>query len=222
MCCVAVAQSWLNTRIACSEIERQMSDEIWVDRVVDGLVEPGYVVIPQAFAPGLVAALRDEAQARRERFRPAGIGNQAMRAQAVRGDSIDWLEWGEGAPAVQPFWQAMEALRDGINRQLYLGLRDLECHFALYPQGGGYQKHYDNPQGRSARLVTVLLYLNPDWRPEHGGQLHIYDPQDETRELACVSPEEGTFVAFLSERFPHAVELARRERLSLTGWWRRG
>ncbi|OYY75482.1 MAG: hypothetical protein B7Y40_00745 [Gammaproteobacteria bacterium 28-57-27] len=199
-----------------------MNNENFCNAVIDGLAGEGYAVLPCVFPAGLIAALRDEAFSRRQQFRPAGIGNQAMRAQAVRGDSIDWLEWGECEQAAQPFWQAMEALRDGINRQLYLGLRDLECHFALYPSGGGYQKHYDNPQGRSARLVTILLYLNPDWRPEHGGVLQIFDPEDESCVLARVEPRAGTFVAFLSERFPHEVELARHERLSLTGWWRRG
>lgn len=196
------------------------SETLW-DTVVEGLAGPGYAVLPNAFQPELVEAVRAEALARRDRFRPAGIGHQAMRVDAVRGDAIDWLEWGEGGEAMQPFWQAMEAMREAINRGLYLGLRELECHFALYPPGGGYQKHYDNPQGRSARTVTILLYLNPDWRPEHGGQLHIYDPQDESRVLQEVEPRAGTFVAFLSEKFPHEVCPARHERLSLTGWWRR-
>ncbi|MEW6446059.1 MAG: 2OG-Fe(II) oxygenase [Pseudomonadota bacterium] len=196
------------------------SETLW-DAVVDGLAGPGYVVVPGAFAPGLAEAVRAGALARRERFRPAGIGNQATRVQAVRGDAIDWLERDEGGDAMQPFWRAMEAMRDTVNRSLYLGLRELECHFALYPPGGGYQKHYDNPQGRSARAVTILLYLNPDWRPEHGGQLHIFDPRDESRLLLEIEPRMGTFVAFLSERFPHEVRPARHERLSLTGWWRR-
>lgn len=195
---------------------------LFIESMLSGLAESGYAVLENALPPALVVALRDEALARREQFRPAGIGNQAVRAQAVRGDSIDWLEWGEGAEAVQPFWQAMESLRDALNRELYLGVRELECHFALYPPGGGYQKHLDNPQGRSARLVTILLYLNPDWRPEHGGVLQIYDPGHESQVLARVEPRAGTFVAFLAERFPHEVLLAKHERLSLTGWWRRG
>ena len=73
-----------------------MMTEDWVEKVLNGLSEAGYAVLPQAFAPSMVAALRDEALGRREQFRPAGIGNQATRVQAVRGDSIDWLEWGEG------------------------------------------------------------------------------------------------------------------------------
>ncbi|MGC8854308.1 MAG: 2OG-Fe(II) oxygenase [Halothiobacillaceae bacterium] len=196
------------------------SKALW-SAVIEGLAGPGYAVVPKAFPPEVVEAVRAEALARRDRFRPAGIGNQAMRVSAVRGDAIDWLEWGEGGAVMQPFWQAMEAMREALNRELYLGLRELECHFALYPPGGGYQRHYDNPQGRSARTVTVLLYLNPGWRPEHGGMLRIFDPQDERRVLCEVLPEAGTFVTFLSERFPHEVLVAHRERLSLTGWWRR-
>ncbi|MGK0673969.1 MAG: 2OG-Fe(II) oxygenase [Halothiobacillaceae bacterium] len=199
-----------------------MDGEALWDTVIEGLAGPGYAVVPKAFPSEVVEAVRAEALARRDRFRPAGIGNQAVRVFAVRGDAIDWLEWGEGGAAMQPYWQAMEVMRETLNRTLYLGLRELECHFALYPPGGGYQRHYDNPQGCSARIVTVLLYLNPGWRPEHGGQLHIFDPQDDRRLLCEVQPEAGTFVAFLAERFPHEVLLAQRERLSLTGWWRRG
>lgn len=202
-----------------------MMTEDWVEKVLNGLSEAGYAVLPHAFAPSMVAALREEALGRREQFRPAGIGNQATRVQAVRGDSIDWLEWGEGGAGLQAFWQAMDVLRDALNRELYLGVRELECHFALYPSGGGYQKHLDNPQGRSARWVTVLLYLNPNWQPSHGGVLQIFDPvfdpEDEARVLARVEPRAGTFVAFLAERFPHEVLQAQHERLSLTGWFRR-
>jgi SM-20-related protein len=70
--------------------------------------------------------------------------------------------------------------------------------------------------------VTILLYLNPDWRSEHGGVMQIYDPENESNVLARVEPRAGTFVAFLAERFPHEVLTAKHERLSLTGWWRRG
>ena len=36
-----------------------------------------------------------------------------------------------------------------------------------------------------------------------------------------VLPRGGTLVVFLSDRFPHEVLPARRERLSLAGWFRR-
>ncbi len=192
----------------------------WIEHCINGLAEQGYAVVPHAFAAEGVHALREEAQTRRERFRPAGVGAQAMRAQAIRGDVIDWLEWGEGSAALQAFWHDMAALRDALNQQLYLGVRELECHFALYPPGSGYQKHHDNPQGRSARRVTVLLYLNEHWQDADGGLLRMFDPQDENREIERVVPHGGTLVVFLAERFPHEVTVAKRERLSLTGWWR--
>jgi SM-20-related protein len=36
-----------------------------------------------------------------------------------------------------------------------------------------------------------------------------------------VTPQGGTLAAFLSQRFEHEVRAARRERVSLTGWFRR-
>lgn len=75
--------------------------------------------------------------------------------------------------------------------------------------------------GRSARTVIILLYLNLNWQPEHGGQLHIFDSAGETRLLPVVEPRIGTFVAFLSEWFPHEVRPTCYERLSLSGWWPR-
>jgi len=46
---------------------------------------------------------------------------------------------------------------------------------ACYPgQGSHYVKHVDNPN-RDGRCITVIYYLNPDWRPEtDGGALKIY------------------------------------------------
>jgi hypothetical protein len=66
-----------------------MSYDAWCHPLIAGLAESGYAVLENAFPPVLLEGLRDEALARRVQFRPAGIGNQAVRAQAVRGDSID-------------------------------------------------------------------------------------------------------------------------------------
>lgn len=40
--------------------------------------------------------------------------------------------------------------------------------------GSSYDKHYDNSGESDLRKLTVLLYLNPDWRPELGGQFRIF------------------------------------------------
>jgi SM-20-related protein len=62
-----------------------------------------------------------------------------------------------------------------------------------------------------------VLYLNEGWRAEDGGALRLYLPDGPHD----VSPCAPTLVAFLSERFEHEVLPARRERLSLTGWFGR-
>ena len=112
----------------------------------------------------------------------------------------------------------MDGLRQALNRGLYLGLEDFECHFALYPPGAFYQKHLDRFRDDDRRTVSAVLYLNDDWQPQDGGELRLYLPDGAERE---VPPLGGSLVLFLSSDFPHEVLPANRERLSLTGWFRR-
>ncbi|MBS0393650.1 MAG: 2OG-Fe(II) oxygenase, partial [Proteobacteria bacterium] len=67
------------------------------------------------------------------------------------------------------------------------------------------------------RVVSVVLYLNPGWQSGDGGELVLAADDGEH----VVEPRGGTLLAFLSERFEHEVRPARRERRSLTGWFRR-
>lgn len=99
-----------------------------------------------------------------------------------------------------------------------LGLEDFESHFALYPPGAFYLKHVDRFRDDDRRMVSAVLYLNDDWLPEHGGQLRMY--LDESLEQDVV-PNGGCLVVFLSGDIPHEVLPATRDRLSLTGWFRR-
>ncbi len=106
-----------------------------------------------------------------------------------------------------------------INASLFLGLEDFEGHFALYPPGAYYQKHVDRFRDDDARTVSAVLYLNRDWSVEQGGELRMYFPDERTLDLP---PLAGRLVVFLSGEFPeHEVLPASRERLSLTGWFRR-
>jgi SM-20-related protein len=67
-------------------------------------------------------------------------------------------------------------------------------------------------------MVSAVVYLNDAWLPEHGGQLRMY--LDESVEHDVV-PAGGCLVVFLSGEVPHEVLPATRDRLSLTGWFRR-
>jgi SM-20-related protein len=102
-----------------------------------------------------------------------------------------------------------------------LGLFELEAHFAVYAPGAAYPTHVDRLRGDDARVLSVVLYLNADWRAADGGALRLYLEGTGRAPRVDVLPCGGTLVAFLSERFAHEVLPAWRERLSLAGWFRR-
>ncbi|HEU5282204.1 MAG TPA: 2OG-Fe(II) oxygenase [Burkholderiales bacterium] len=194
--------------------------------IADALANDGFCISPRFLATAAVAALARDAHANRSRFQPAGVGEgerHALRPQ-VRGDSTLWIEPPGQSSAQRTVLARFEALRLALNRALQLGLFDFECHFALYPPAAGYRRHLDRFTGRDssagerARVLSCVLYLNREWGPEDRGQLRLYRPGAAPLDIP---PQGGTLVTFLSDRFEHEVVPARRERLSLTGWFRR-
>lgn len=180
---------------------------------------------PDFLAPARVAALRQECLMleRTGCFRPAGVGRQAVQDAAIRGDKIFWLEEGLGQTpeALRLLRNELDELRGAINAGTFLGLLDFEGHYASYPPGTGYARHVDRFRDDHRRVVSLVLYLNDRWQAEDGGELLLY-ANDDTAAAARIRPVGGTLVYFLSERVPHEVRPARRARLSLTGWFRRG
>ena len=115
------------------------------------------------------------------------------------------------------FLARLDTLRRDLNRLLYLGLDDCEAHYAGYPPGGGYARHRDRFRDSDARVVTLVSYLNEDWREDDGGHLRLW-LEDGT--VTTLLPAGGS-VCFLSE-LEHEVLPARRERFSIAAWFRRG
>ncbi|MDA7087557.1 2OG-Fe(II) oxygenase [Pseudomonas sp. SA3-5] len=190
-------------------------------RIVDDLAEQGWSLQPWFAPQTLTLELAEECRKRAAQgeLTPASIGRgtgQEIR-EGVRGDRIQWLDAGL-APACDQYLALMDGLRQALNRELYLGLEEYECHFALYPPGAFYQKHLDRFRDDDRRAVSAVFYLNPDWQPEQGGALRLYLADATTRD---VPPEAGSLLVFLSADMPHEVLPATRERLSLTGWFRR-
>ena len=149
-------------------------------------------------------------------FHKASIGHQATKTvdEEIRGDFIGWLQ------ETHPMLENLELLRQSLNQFFFLGLKRVETHFAFYPPGAGYEKHIDNPRGRSHRKITFVLYLNENWQKSEGGELSLFDPANENERIAQVEPTLGKLILFRSELFPHQVEKSFSERLSLTGWFR--
>ncbi|GGO78216.1 prolyl 4-hydroxylase subunit alpha [Marinobacterium nitratireducens] len=195
--------------------------EALFDRIADALAETGYCIIPDALPENLTLPLHRYLQRLHdEDFHRAGIGRDQEHQlnRRVRGDEIRWLS--PEQPEEARYLEWMSALRLGINRRLMMGLFDYECHFARYPEGAFYRRHLDAFQGRTNRVLSTVYYLNPDWSADDGGELLIYADEQSREPLERVLPTQGTLVVFLSDRFPHEVLPARRERLSVTGWYR--
>ena len=191
-----------------------------LDRILSELLADGLSVSDSFLASREVHALAECAELRRARgeFVEARIGadGSLQRREDIRGDRICWLS--EAACSAETLvLQALEQLRVYLNEGAYLGLFDLEIHYAWYPPGAAYARHVDRPLGRARRRVSLVLYLNEQWSAADGGALRIC--ADEGR-LRDIEPKGGRLVLFLSESREHEVLLTRVPRLSLTGWFR--
>lgn len=194
--------------------------EFSYDLIADALSDKGYCILPQLLSAELTTALhRRVSGLDDEDFSRAGIGrdNDFHLNHAVRRDQTRWLSDSNSVDAA--YIDEMAELRLQINRRLFMGLFDYESHYAHYPPGAFYKKHMDAFKGQANRVLTTILYLNPDWQPEDGGQLLMYAP-DSGEVIETVNPLFGSFVIFLSEQFPHEVVKASRDRYSIAGWFR--
>lgn len=197
------------------------SDVSKLSAIVDDLASQGWSQQADFLPAELVSALAAECHRRAGdgQLNPAGVGRGGTLEvrEAIRGDHIRWLEPGESS-ACDRYLDTMDALRQAINQGLFIGLEDYECHFALYPPGAFYRRHLDRFRDDDRRAVSAVIYLNQDWQPGDGGELRMFLDDQRVHDVA---PTAGTLVVFLSGDVPHEVLAAGRERLSLTGWFRR-
>jgi SM-20-related protein len=195
-----------------------------LELISDRIGSEGWVAIPSFIAPGLVVSLGEECArlAAQGSFHDAAIGSGADRQIAgdVRADQILWLEQAGSSEAQKECLERFEQMRLKLNRDLQLGLFEFECHFARYTPGAFYRKHLDQFSRDSRRRLSSILYLNSDWKNEDGGELRLYLERKPASGHVDIRPDGGTLVLFLSERFPNEVLPAKRERLSLTGWYK--
>ena len=155
------------------------------------------------------------------RLKKAGIGQgeEHQVNQQVRGDYIRWIDPGQALPPVKALLARIFALMDYLNRTCYLGLKDLETHFAIYPEGSFYRRHLDQFRANDHRKLSFICYLNQNWQPEAGGQLRLYLPAAGGEEVEVdIAPTAGKLVCFKSDVLEHEVLPTRRERRSITGW----
>jgi len=155
-------------------------------------------------------------------FRRAGVGRGAgleVRTE-IRSNQVMCIEPGDTS-SEQEIWLAkLETLRLVMNQRFFLGFFGYEGHFAIYPPGAFYKPHLDQHAGTIGRIMTVILYLNPDWQPGDGGELKLWTTAgDREGAFELIEPRLGALVCFLAGDFWHEVLPANKTRMSITGWF---
>jgi len=193
------------------------------EHIAARLADEGWCVVENYLDALTVAQLRDEALGRWQEgcyhLARVGRGGTATHRPEIRRDQVMWFE--PPYSGVQAAHLArMEQLRGAINRKALMGLFDFECHFTRYALGAYYKKHLDRFRNDSRRTVSVVVYLNETWDAGDGGVLRLFLCDAPEAAYRDIEPRGGTLVCFLSDRFWHEVMPTKRERLSLTGWFR--
>jgi SM-20-related protein len=193
-----------------------------ISTIIEHIAQQGYAVIEHFISPEETLSMANQAKALQSTgaMHRATAGVAKVENSTLRGDFIHWIEADQASSAETFYLSAMAELQQAINQTFFLGLFELESHFAIYPPGAGYQKHLDQFVGKEERKISCILYLNNNWHSDDGGQLRMFlDKKDEAK-FIDITPQSGTLVVFLSSDFLHEVLLAKRERMSVTGWFR--
>lgn len=186
-------------------------------QIIDALVEDGYIVITNALDPTLSSKLEHFAH-NQNSYTKAKISRSATQHldSTKRSDKTLWMD--EDDSIQSEYLTFAKQLQEHLNRELYLGVKYYESHFAVYEKNDFYEKHVDAFKNSKNRVVTTVYYLNNDWSQEDGGELLIYNENNEL--ITKVSPQSNTLVVFLSDKFPHEVLPSNKKRFSIAGWFR--
>ena len=207
-------------RTTFNQHQKSMNSTPIQQRMLTDLTGQGWSVHDNFLPPELLQRLVRECRNQHALglLREAGVGRaeQFSIKKSVRGDQIRWLETGMSDPT-DLYLDEMNKLRQHLNEQLYLGLKSSENHFAVYSSGTFYQKHVDRFRDDDSRTISSILYLNSDWKPEHGGELRLHLPAQHHD----IAPLANRLVLFTSADIWHEVLPTQVARLSVTGWFRR-
>ncbi|MFT6270579.1 MAG: SM-20-related protein [Alphaproteobacteria bacterium] len=196
------------------------SSDALFEAIAGDLAKDGYSIRINALPLALTDILHSHlVNMPQHKFNEASVGRKSdkqVNAQ-VRNDEIVWIY--DDSPAGKQWLEWTQALQRHLNRQLFMGLFSFESHFAHYAKGNYYKKHFDAFKGQANRMLSLVAYLNPDWKDTDGGELVVYTQGGSTQSIK-VLPKYGTLVIFLSEEFEHEVQPPLRDRYSIAGWFR--
>ncbi len=189
-----------------------------LNMLADQIAENGYVVIDDFLSQQEIESILalEGFKNGMLQFKKAGIGkNQDKQInEAIRGDYIHWIDPNSAEPPITTYLAKLRQVIAFVNQSLFLSLKDCEVHQTIYPIGSFYKRHLDQFKKDDHRKLSVICYLNKDWKETDGGQLRMFIGN----ESKDILPVAGRLVCFRSDLLEHEVLPATRERLSLTGW----
>lgn len=183
-----------------------------VDQIIEDLDQHGFTLIDNAYPQDYVLALAEECTSNLNRFREAAIQNGVV--SNIRSDHILWLS-GE-LKIAQHHTETLKEISQLLNSNFYLGIQEVEAHFACYNAGEYYALHRDNPQGKNGRIISTVYYLHENWQDDWGGELHL---EDKNGQWHTIQPKPNRIAMFQSNLL-HEVIKAKQQRLSITAWLR--
>jgi len=193
-----------------------MYEKLYSD-IADALVADGYIILENALkqqlSQNLLSLAKDE-----KGYKDAGISSspQLHINKSKRSDKTRWIDADNQVQS--EYLSFTTGLLNYLNQSLYLGLKYYESHFAIYEKDAFYEKHLDAFKSSKNRVVTTVYYLNEDWNESDGGELIIYDSNN--NKLTTLSTKANTLVIFISDRFPQEELPAKKRRYSIAGWFR--
>jgi hypothetical protein len=210
--------------------------------VQQALDQVGFAVLDGAFGYEFCDVIRDEItalfdadmlRASGNKLHGTAIGDDGQRVQhvlmkpqvlerdIVLNGKVVFEEAWSLAPSLKHFYEHQSgALVDALNR-LYpnLSLRGINQIKVQLNRGDGgcFPLHYDTTTKTSDRELTLVLYLNPLWNAEHGGEVRLlpfpFSPVD-------VAPVFDRSVLFCSHTMLHRVLPSHaRARHCLSMWF---
>jgi len=186
-----------------------------INSVVKAVYDLGYCISEGFFEAEAIDSLLSLLNIKQNKLTSAGIGKRQnfIKAPEIRSDKILWIDRGDDSTLDKLFFPTIEELILQLNRRCFLGLNSFEFHFAMYEPGAFYKKHRDSFSNDDARKITVILYLNKNWKEGDGGELELYTQDNKL----TVQPKSGTLVVFESN-LEHEVLPGNKNRYSITGW----
>ncbi len=193
-------------------------NDLQLEQIADQLADRDYAIIDDFLNEGEIDNILEvfDIHKKEGNFKKAAVGASENKTvdQSVRNDLIKWIDNDNAKSPTQVFLNRIDAVKEYLNRTCFLGIKEYETHFTIYPPGAFYKKHLDQFNSSGHRKISFICYLNVNWQPEDGGELRMFLPEG----ILDIAPMAGKLVCFRSDVVEHEVLVCHANRYSLTGW----